>query len=288
MIALMLAASGVGQYRWAPESVASAQHAPRRVVFGQGQGFCFDRDAQTRVDLQQGPDDQLRIRDQLTLAAVVQPFEIASQKMSVIAKWQLSDGGRSYELGITPGQRVFFTVSSSGRWDAKARELLSGHSLRAGEVYLLHAVFVPGKRMALYINGQLSSEHTIRVPTEIFDSQTPVWIGNRPQQAHLCGFEGIIAWAEILPEALSAKKIARQADRLKLTHSAVELPFATVPQVRVPYDLDVIQGQLRIYYRMLQAPDMPYGAYRLTIGKPADMYASADIAWIRWIMNDLI
>ena len=169
----------------------------------------------------------------MTLAAVVQLAAVPQAKTPFISKWQTQPGKRSYELGVTPSRQVFFTVTSSGNWDGQGRELLTPLLLRVGSPYCVVAVYEPGKRMVVFINGVLSGALTSRVPASLFDSPTPVLLGNRRGSEHAFGLEGILAGVWVLDRVLDEAAITAWAKELGLTEPPEpEFPEGPLPPVR--------------------------------------------------------
>ncbi len=273
----------LAEYVWTRESVTEGEGKPAIVPFRGEWALRFERRGRTLLDLGQGDGEKLRLTGPLTLATVVQLESMPTTKVSLISKWLLRAGGRSYELGVSPSGQVFFTISASGSWPKDAKELLSTRTLRPGVPYHLAAVYEPGRRMAVFINGHPSGESTLGVPESVFDSDTPVYLGNRFGGEKSCGIDGLIAGVWFHEKALDAKTVAGLAADWNLTAE----PKPEFPPLAPPYDLDAIKERVQAWYGRLQAPGQQYGAYRLTTAKPADLYASADIAWIRWVMDDL-
>lgn len=273
----------VADYAWTPESPNEGQGQPEVVRFGDGWALRFERSGRTLLSLGQGDGESLRVTGPITLATVAQLDGAPTTKVSLISKWHLRNGGRSYELGVTPSGQVYFTISASGSWPERAKELMSTRPVKPGVAYHVTAVYEPGRRMALYINGFASGELTVGVPESIFDSDTPVYLGNRFGGERSSGLDGRIARAWFYKHALDAESVARLAAGEGL---AVE-PEPEFPTLKPPYDLGAVKARVRDWYDGLQAPGLQYGAYRLTVAAEADLYASADIAWIRWMMDDL-
>jgi len=209
--------STVAGCTWSQANAPKGQHAPKLVPFREGHALQFTPARQTRVVLGQGKDDCLRLKGALTLAAVVQLEAAPKAKTSVISKWHCKKDGRSYELGVRPDRRVFFAVSESGVYDKKARELSSDHLLKTGVPYSIVGVFEPGKRMSIYINGVHSCTHRVRIPKAVFDSETPVLLGNRPGAESECGFDGLLAGTWFYAEAVKAKDVRDWTKALNLT-----------------------------------------------------------------------
>lgn len=288
MLAVWLASGHVGAADEMPFHWQTRADAPRITdrnvgpVAGQ-LGMRFDHAQRHFVDLGQGADGSFKLNGPVTIQTVFKLHSIPPAKVALVSKWQTRAGGRSYELGVTPMGWVFFTVSASGNWDRNAVELLSTRMLRAGGTYHVAAVYVPGKRMTLFINGHESGQIDRRVPTSIFDSTTPLWLGNRFGNPAACGFDGWIATVDIERAARAASAIRKSAAPLPLT----DLPERWTGTLAHPIDLSRVRAKTTDWYERLAAPGQPYGAYRLLPGRPPDMYASADVAWIRWIMDDL-
>ena len=192
-------------------------HAPRLSPFGDAQALHFDGKRLTRVDLGQGRDECLRLRGALTLATVVQLTQLPRTKTPFVSKWNTGANGRSYEIGVTPARKVFFAISASGKYDSQAREVYSALMLRLGVPYTVVGVYEPGRRMAVYINGVLSGRLGSRIPKTIFDSPTPVLLGNRPGNERGCGLDGLLAGAWIYSAALRPDVISAWTKELGLT-----------------------------------------------------------------------
>jgi len=253
------------------------------VPFLGGRALKFSRARRTRLDLGQGRGGRLRLRGAFSIQAVVRLDAVPPSKVSLVSKWRIASGGRSYELGITPSRRLFFTVSSTGLWPKGARELLSSRPLKSHVVYAVAAVYEPGAAMRLFVNGVSGGETSFGVPPFVFDSRTPVLLGNRFGSERDCAFEGLVGPVDFYDRALGREETAQWASRHRITAP----PEPEFPSLKPPYDLDAIREEVRRWYEKLAAPGRPYGAYRLRVASPPDLYASCDIAWIRWMMNDL-
>lgn len=273
----------IHNFHWSATVVPHNPTAPEPGQLAGQPALRFSRTQQTRIELGQGPADALKLTGPFCIQTVLSLHAIPSTKVSIVSKWQTRPGGRSYELGVTPFGWLFFTVSASGNWDRHAAELLGTQMLRTDTPYHVTAIFEPGKRMALYLNGHPCGQRTLSVPQSVFDSSTPVWLGNRFGNASLCGLDGSLADVHIANASPDEPLIRKAAARWNLDRLAMP---QCVP-LTSPVDLDLVRTRTRVWYERLMAPNMPYGAYRLSPGRPADMYASADIAWIRWMMDDL-
>ncbi len=207
----------VAEYVWSPENAPKGECAPKLVRFGAGHALRCTPARQTRIDLGQGKDGCLRLTGALTLAAVVQLEAVPKTKTPFISKWHCAKDGRSYELGVQPDRRVFFAISESGVYDKKARELFTDRMLKVGVPYSVVGVFEPGKQMTVYINGVPSGTQRSRVPKAVFDSETPVLLGNRPGSESGCGFDGLLAGAWIHATAAKKEVVASWTKELGLT-----------------------------------------------------------------------
>jgi len=271
-------------YHWDSSNAPRGLAAPTLTQLAGTPALRFARERNTRVELGQGRRENLKLRGPFTIQTVISLHTLPPTKVALISKWRTGSGGRSYELGITPFGWLFFTVSASGKWDRHAAELLSTRMLEVGTPYHVTAVFQPGRRMALYINGRLCGQRTRDVPRAVFDSATPVWLGNRCGSPSLCGFDGLMADVGIACNAKTEATVRADAAAWQLPEPSADSESVALC---LPVDLDAVRTRTRRWYERLAAPGMPYGAYRLTPGRPPDMYASADIAWIRWMMDDL-
>ncbi len=207
----------VAEHTWSPAHAPKGEHAPKLVPFRSGHALRFAPARQTRIDLGQGKDGLLRVKGALTLAAILQLDAVPATKTPFISKWRCTKDGRSYELGVQPDRRVFFTISESGVWDEKARQLRSDHLLEIGVPYSVVGVFEPGKRMAVYVNGVSGDALTDRVPKAIFDSKTPVLLGNRPGEETGCTFDGSLAGVWIHSTAANKETVVNWTKELGLT-----------------------------------------------------------------------
>ncbi len=202
---------------WSPGNAPRGERAPKLVTYRGGHALRCSRAQHTRVDLGQGKDGCLRLRGALTLAVVVQLEAVPKAKTPFVSKWHCRKDGRSYELGVRPDRRVFFAVSESGVYDTKARELATDCLLKVGVPYSVVGVFEPGKWMMVYVNGTSAGLLRSHVPKAVFDSETPVLLGNRPGAESECGFDGLLAGAWFHASAAKAKDVKHWTKELNLT-----------------------------------------------------------------------
>ena len=87
-------------FEWTADASLGADSPPAAAAFRDGLAARFERAQAAFLSLGQGAEGSLRLEGAFTLAAVVQIGKEAPGKVSLISKWRLSRGGRSYELGI--------------------------------------------------------------------------------------------------------------------------------------------------------------------------------------------
>lgn len=205
------------QLSWSRAAPPQGEHAPSLAPFRNGEALRFSSADATWIDLRKGDKDCLQIKGALTVSAVVQLAGAPTKKVPFVSKWHCRPNGRSYELGVMPDRSVFFSVSGSGAFDDQAREITTDERLKVGVPYVVSAVFTPGRRLAVYINGQLSGSLGDRIPGQLFLSETSVLIGTRPGAERSLGFDGLIADVRIEPTALPVAQVATLAKDLGLT-----------------------------------------------------------------------
>ena len=154
-------------------------------------------------------------RGPLTIQMVMQPTRLTSGEGSLVSKWITTDGLRSFQLVLLGDGRLSWAVSASGNSRSRRTILESGDALQTGEIYALAAVFDPGKRMAIYINGNISSETTEHVPEAIWKSDVPVSLGARPGHAGDC-VDAIVGDVWLLPRALDDEAVRQWAQQQQL------------------------------------------------------------------------
>jgi hypothetical protein len=185
-------ADPVLELTWSEDTVLTGDATPALVPFRSGYGLAFDSALETRHELTPDQQERIRFDGGFTLAVVFRLEARPATDAAVISRWRLADGGRSYELGVDHTQLPYLVVSQSGAYDGAARRVASLNQLRLGETYLLSAAFVPGVSMALHINGVSTREITDGVPGGVFDSDTPVTLGNRPGSPSNAGITGTL------------------------------------------------------------------------------------------------
>jgi len=185
-------ADPVLELTWSEETALTGDFAPALTTFHGSFGLAFDGALETRYDLEAADQSVVRFAGGFTVAVAVRLEARPAVDAAVISRWRLADGGRSYELGVDRMQLPYLVVSHSGAYDDAARRAVSLRQVRLGETYLVSATFVPGARMAVHINGVTTREVTSGVPGGVFDSDTPVVLGNRPGDEDEAGLTGTL------------------------------------------------------------------------------------------------
>ncbi len=229
----------VATCQWTPQNAPKGERAPLLVPFRGGHALKLDSSRQTRVDLGDGSGyGDLTFKKEFTLATIVQLSRPPKSKCAVISKWRTVNGGRSYELGIHPSRELFFAISASGNYDKGAREFKTDVKLRVGKPYYIVAVFEPRKHMTLYVNGHLAAQIRSRIPASIFQSKTPVYLGNRFGAEQVCGFDGIMGYTVLVQDVKSAKWVKHWAKEFKMT----EPPEPPYPEQELPPSRAITKG----------------------------------------------
>ena len=196
--------------------------SPQAVPFRGGTGGQFDRTG-TGTDLggsiaQDNPE--LHVTGPLTLSAWIQPTEeavdaTASSGAYVITRY--GGGGavgdqRAYALGLVNGG-LNFVISPDGTYGSALDLVSPPGMLQAGTPYHLTAVFEPGVRQEVYLNGvRVKDQGTSTVPSQIFDSSAWFrigcmfggWFGGAGDVNH---FDGIIDDVRVHNRALAPQEV---------------------------------------------------------------------------------
>jgi len=221
----------VATFSWRPETAPKGEHSPALVAFRKGHALKFEHVRQSRLSLGKRLDAFPEFKGHpLTIDVVVQLTRPPAGKTAIVSKWHTVAGGRSFEVGLHPTRELFFSISSSGSYDKGAREFKTDVKLRVGKPYHLVAVYDPGKRMALYVNGHLAGQVRGRVPRSIHANATPIVIGNRFASERACGFDGLVASVALIGHAFDAKWAKARAQELKMT----EPPEPPYPDQELP------------------------------------------------------
>lgn len=196
-------------YSWDRENQPVGDRVPFVGVFEEYSALKTNKYLEAFVDLGQGENNCLQLTGAMTLTVVFQLAKQWPMKAALISKWDFMPEEASYELGLTPEQKIYFKISPSGEYDKDVVELVSNKIIPKEKPIVLTAVFEPSAQMALYIDGVLSGKLTKNVPSEIYNSKSPVKIGQR--------FEGLLAGVWFHDKALKKHEAAKWAEKLKGT-----------------------------------------------------------------------
>ena len=167
------------------------------------------------IDLGEGDNGELHATGAFSLFARV---KIKAPAGTIISK--RGNAGKTFHLGIQPGQsgdtcKVWFALTSAGT-DFYGSGAKRGDYILYTEPVPLHtwfdvaAVFEPGKRLELYVDGEpVDSVPAGKIPGQVRESTVPVIIGaqpyaanNSPVSSYMNGqIEKICLWTEALPAA---------------------------------------------------------------------------------------
>ena len=153
----------------------------------------------------------LDITNELTLEAWVNIEGVNSSPpgdLGIVGKYVTGGDRRAYLLGLRSStSNVFFIVSSNGEYAGSSR-IDTPAPLAVGQWHHLVGVFEPGS-MTIYTNGVLATNTTDGVPTEIYNSSSPLWIGMFGTVKNEYQFKGLIDEVAVYDKALSAIDIDR-------------------------------------------------------------------------------
>lgn len=194
-------------YHWDPNHLPGGRNPPYLASYKDYYALKTNKYLEAYVHLDQGPDDLLRCDGPMTLTAVFQCTKQWPMQSALISKWGYLPDQASYEFGITPDLKLYFKISQSGLDTNNVVEVISAETIILETPMVVSAVFDPGKRMTIYINGVKSAEVTQSVPRRYYDSDTPVNLLNR--------FEGLLAGVWFHVHAMSDEQAGRWADSLK-------------------------------------------------------------------------
>ena len=235
---------------------------PEWVGVAGGRGLCFDAEEAEVATF--APDVVPSIEGAATLTVQIRLDRLPREKAGLVGRWKLAEGGRSFELGVFPSGHLFFTASASGGWPREAREIRSPEPIPLGELVEVGFAFAPAESMQLLVNGEVVRATGLGVPSRLFPAELPIHLGCRAGGEHHA-FSGIVAGLRIV-------------EGTQPTTSSPPAP---------PWKLDELRQATRRWYETLEVEGRPYGAYALRPGQEPDLYAAADLAWIRWMTSDL-
>lgn len=219
----------------------------------------------------------------LTIRVVCRPTRLPAEKTPIVSRWLMRPGGRSFELGVMPGGIPYLDVSASGSWDRQGRELIGRCRLLPGTPYAVAAVFEPGRRMALWVNGHECGTISRGVPDRIHASGSPVLLGAQPPDQRWADMD--IAWLGVDRRGLGDEEIREWARSVGATDLSSRIESA-VRGGRL--DLARARRQVTEYCAALQVEGSPYGVLRRRARHDAEatLYATCDVAWIRACMGE--
>jgi hypothetical protein len=120
-----------------------------------------------------------------TLQATIRmpAFPLANNE-GIIAKYVGQNLGgafvdqRSFALAVSSDGKITLNISPDGSFAGTVK--VESGVLTAGNWYSLEAVYDPGNRLALYVNGSLVEELTSGVPASIYsNASVPLWVGSQ-------------------------------------------------------------------------------------------------------------
>lgn len=235
------------------------------------------------AELDERLDEAIEFDGAFTVAAVVRFDERPRGRAAVLSRWVPSGRGRAFELGMEWDGYPYFMVSSSGRSTGFGIVYADTPLVRSGEV-LLSASFEPNRRLAIYANGILIGDNQAVVPEGMHQPPHAMRVGSRPGCGRSCRWDGAVGDFLFFDQSLDDDEQAQLAGEIGLNEPAT-LPWES-PEVEV-FDLDRLTEQVQAWYRELDTGQWP-GAYRWKRShERPQLYSSADIVWIRWIIGDL-
>jgi len=186
------------RYQWDPDNKPEGRNPPYLAVFDGHYVLKTNKYLEAYVDLGQGADGALRLTGPMTLTAVFQLAKQWPMKAVLVSKWGFMPGQASYELGITAGGKIYFQLSPSGKAEVFF-ELVGNKTIKKESPAVVTAVFEPGKRAAIFINGKKAAEATKGIPQSCYDGSAPVKLLPR--------FEGLLAGVWFHNKAMTDKEV---------------------------------------------------------------------------------
>ncbi|MCD6498769.1 MAG: hypothetical protein J7M25_10795 [Deltaproteobacteria bacterium] len=193
---------------WSLDSDVSQRSGPQLVAFRDGCGLAFEATQGTRYGLSGQDAQALRFQGGFTIVAEVRLDRRPPGRGVIVSRWAASHNGRSYELGLDRTQQPYLVVSSTGKWDSGAKQVTSQRQLRLGKTNQVAAVFEPGARMEIFIDGESTRKTTGGVPESVFDADTDPLLGNRPGNEGSAGLTGVLGRVTFYDVGLSADQVA--------------------------------------------------------------------------------
>ncbi len=182
-------------YTWEPNNPPTGRNAPYLAFFKEHYALKLNKYMEGYVDLGLGKNECLRLTGPMTLTVVFQLAKQWPMNSALISRWGYMEGQASYELGITPERNIYFRISPDGLYDGNVAEVVTKNKIPYEQPLIVCAVFDPGRKMTVFINGTKEGQLIEGVPKKCFNGHSKVKIGPR--------FEGIIGGSWFHGMALS-------------------------------------------------------------------------------------
>jgi hypothetical protein len=254
---------------------------PELVRLGDGWALNTELAPRTSAEISDALIDWGRLNGAITVAAIVQFDELPTGRMAVVSKWDTSEQGRTLELGMEWDGHPYFLVSGDGNTDdmgvvyADAPVVAQGSAMFVG-------VLDPDEGVSIYVNGERVGLSHVHYPRQLFASATPLLLGIRNGCGDACAFDGAVGDVGIFARAFTAEEVLDLARAFGMDGSMLR-PF--LDPEPTAFDLDEVGQLVEQQLADLDSGEGP-GQYRWNPGDAeAQLYSSADVAWIRWIMD---
>ncbi len=193
------------KYQWDPNNLPAGKNPPHLASYEGHHVLKTSKYLEGYVELGQGPNGALRMTGPMTLTMVFQLTKQWPMRAALISKWGYMPGQAAYELGITADKKIYYQVSLDGSAD-NVCELVCNEALTMEVPTVVTAVYEPGKKIAIFINGQKKAEKTEQIPQNCYDGSASVRLGPR--------FEGLLAAAYFSNRAASDIEIQSMHNEL--------------------------------------------------------------------------
>ena len=205
---------------WDGQQPDAGDGLPLNVPLDNGRALAFDGD--DRLELSDAEQALLALSGSFTVMAEVQAQGRPHSYDPILSKWNMTGDQRSFEFGIERTQFPYLLLSGDGAWGDEGLELTSERQVRLGRTYLLAAVFDPGQRAALYIDGNLVGETTEDVPLQVHPGDAVATLGNRSGASD--GLEGLVGQVLVFDQGLSSSQVGAWAAFLGRGQALAPLP----------------------------------------------------------------
>jgi hypothetical protein len=194
-------------YTWSPDRPPTGRNAPYISSYENFYCLKLNKYMEGYVDLGEGKDKNLKLTGPMTLTAVIQLAKQWPMKAALISKWDFMESQASYELGINAQRQIYLMISEDGLYDGKITEITTEKIIDYEKPLVVCGVFEPGRKISIYINGELCGNKTSEVARSCFDGTAEVKIGPR--------FEGLIAGVWFHDWALTGEQIKNWSQKLE-------------------------------------------------------------------------